>query len=470
MNDGKGMEKNTGSYGGMAAGGRTGTGGGEGGGGWLAGLAAWPMNAIRAAIGKWQGFVSSHSMAAKAEVPRSPEAALGELKRAWRKLEPAASPGVPGADMETALPLGSWVEDAGGPNDAELSVIHRIREETVRLNRNNVTRTEAYRAVYRRHPELHWALLAHLVSRNGGWNMTDLRGELLPRLLRPEQREAVFRMLERANALIFQDAYPQLLLYETGKRFGRDLSRLLPAFGVSGFMGPVWSHFWRTQDSAVLTTALIVNEQHYIEGRVVRHPYYRERVLDTLFFGLQSLLQLNQVIVPYRIAGEVHGSGMEGLRLMGRVVSDFSDLRERIRIGRQLYAILFGVPDVREGAHRFAAEVRHTGSRADYAPHIFAQVRKGVPERTYRERLAGSRLRAGADPLYSPALTDVWPDRLVEPAEPGDWFRSADEAAAYFSEEPLPALFDLTGDYWYGMGKLELAAATASELGSAFGK
>ncbi len=36
--------------------------------------------------------------------------------------------------------------------------------------------------------------------------MTDLKGELLPRLLNERQREAVFVFLETANSLIFGDA------------------------------------------------------------------------------------------------------------------------------------------------------------------------------------------------------------------------------------------------------------------------
>lgn len=56
----------------------------------------------------------------------------------------------------------------------EQKLIQQIQEKTQVLNRNNVTRTMAYYDFYRDHPEIHWALLAHLVSRNAGWNMTDL--------------------------------------------------------------------------------------------------------------------------------------------------------------------------------------------------------------------------------------------------------------------------------------------------------
>ena len=74
----------------------------------------------------------------------------------------------------------------------EFLLINHIKECTERLNKNNVTRTQAYLNFYLRHPEIHWALLGHLVSRNGGWNMTDLKGELLSNLLSGKEQQAFF--------------------------------------------------------------------------------------------------------------------------------------------------------------------------------------------------------------------------------------------------------------------------------------
>lgn len=55
--------------------------------------------------------------------------------------------------------------------------LNKIKRTTHSLNKNNVTRTKAYIDFYKRHPEIHWAFLGHMVSRNGGWNMTDLKGD-----------------------------------------------------------------------------------------------------------------------------------------------------------------------------------------------------------------------------------------------------------------------------------------------------
>ena len=49
-----------------------------------------------------------------------------------------------------------------------------------------------------------------MVSRNGGWNMTDLKGDLYTRIL-SESINSYFFFLERGNWLIFQDVYPSIL-------------------------------------------------------------------------------------------------------------------------------------------------------------------------------------------------------------------------------------------------------------------
>jgi hypothetical protein len=125
----------------------------------------------------------------------------------------------------------------------------------------------AYLYFYNKYPEIYWSFLAHKVSRNAGWNMTDLKGDLLTRLLNEKEQKNIFGFLERANWLIFQDAYPQLLLYKESKNRGKNLFYLLPQFGVSTFMVMAWNQFWEDKDSRTLSMNLIINEQHYIEDR-----------------------------------------------------------------------------------------------------------------------------------------------------------------------------------------------------------
>lgn len=147
----------------------------------------------------------------------------------------------------------------------EEAIIKSIVEQTRLLNKNNITRTNAYLDFYLRHPEIHWAFLGHMVSRNGGWNMTDLKGSLLSKLLTNKEATSFFTFLERGNWLIFQDAYPQFLVYEESKMKGQNLFHLLPHFHVSKFMVAVWNQFWQDKDPYPLAIALIVNEQNYLE-------------------------------------------------------------------------------------------------------------------------------------------------------------------------------------------------------------
>jgi hypothetical protein len=329
----------------------------------------------------------------------------------------------------------------------------RIRKETNTWNRNNVTRTQAYWNLYREFPELHWALLAHLVSRNGGWSMTDLKGEWLPRLLRSEEARMDFRLLETCNALIFRDAYPQLKLYAESRRTGQALFHFLPYFKVSAFMLPLWEWFWKHQDdSPLLTVGLIVNEQHVIQRPVVENDAVRNRVFDSLSFRSQPLLQTNQVVFPL-----LHDHGQRRhhpMRLAGRVLEHFDDLQERIEFGKCLYALLFGYPKILSGVEAFAQEVPHTGSRSDYWPERFyAQNRKTGGKPVERELSAG-------ESWYSPPLEHVWPDQPLPSAAPKDWFTDR-SVLSYLTAPQAPRILDMTFEHLHGQRKLQAASELA---------
>lgn len=402
--------------------------------------------------GKLAGWRQSAALAHEAATPAATKAEINRLRQAMA-IFAKTSPQLSAPPKLTA---------------EENAIAQSIREETTRLNRNNATRTAAYWKLFERRPELHWALLAHMVSRNGGWNMTDLKGELLPRLLSPARAEAIFAFLERANALIFQDAYPQLRLYEYSVERRQPHFHLLPAFGVSAFMRPVWEQFWRERGSALLTVALIVNEQHYIERRVVRDERFRRSVLDTTAFHALSLLQLNAIVLPYAPKAEPeNGTGTAAAnpdyRLAGLILENFSELEERIEFGKQLYAILFGVPDIAAGARAFAAARPHSGSRADYWPGLFAPLNKDAQQAKYAEKLDGGKLLPGAAPLYSPKLEQAWPDVAFAPPERFDWYEGGSGPFRFLTKPRLPASFDMTNEYAFALNKLELAVL-AGEL------
>ncbi|SFP61137.1 DUF2515 family protein [Salibacterium halotolerans] len=347
-------------------------------------------------------------------------------------------------DIHRGLERG--IRTRGEYSGEERDIIARVKQQTREGARNNVTRTECYRRMYLQYEELHWAMLAHMVSRNSGWCMTDLKGEWLPRLLAEETRRHLFDFYETANVLIFQDAYPQLLLYEESRRRGRNLFHLLPAFYVSRFMQPFWDHFWMHRDPVPLTIALIINEQHYIEKRVMEHEWFQKRVLRTFPFITQELLQMTQVVFPYREE--------KSIRLAGLTLEHFASLSERIKAGRQMYAVLFGVKEVYDGSKAWMKEVPHSGSRRDYWPGLFTT--RGRTNRL-NERLIAGKIRKDAPLLYSPELGMVWPDREPRRVRRQDWFTSA--SVLHWVKTPrIPFAFDMTGEYCFGLNKLERLA------------
>ena len=237
-------------------------------------------------------------------------------------------------------------------------IIRQIQSITEQKNMDNISRTDAYFAFYKRNPEISWSFLASMVSRNGGWNMCDLKGSVFPQILSPNTINQLFSTYERANWLIFHDVYPQLLLYEYSTKQNKMLFHLLPYFHVSVFMQKEWEKFWREKNSLRLLTSLIINEQNVIQKPVIEHPVYRNKVFHSLIFSFQDWLHFSSVLFP-TCGGEVYGASVSGFRR----------LSNRIYLGRQLAKILF---DQRLFPYflEFAEKTAHTGSRYDYEQYF----------------------------------------------------------------------------------------------------
>nr|WP_256252912.1 DUF2515 family protein [Paenibacillus sp. UNC496MF] len=329
---------------------------------------------------------------------------------------------------------------------SENKLLDNINGMTRDLNLNNVTRTKAYLAYYLRHPEVHWAFLGHMVSRNGGWNMTDLKGEFLTNLLAEKERDVFFRFLERGNWLIFQDVYPQLLLYEESVMTNKPLFYLLPRLKVSIFMEAIWNSFWRARDPHVLCIGLVINEQSYLEERVIQNPYYQKEVVAQSKFHLQDWLSINQILLP-----------AEGNQLKGQTLYRFQSLHERILLGKRLYAVLFKNQEFNGQALEWAKRNPHTGSRKDYWPHLFNSVNEGVPGIPHPLRLKSCRIQNDAQRFYSPKLEDAWKNVTQPEAEPGDWFHDP-RAADYLEDDLEPIDGAIKEAYCTTLERLEIAA------------
>ncbi|MGD8191854.1 DUF2515 family protein [Brevibacillus ginsengisoli] len=329
---------------------------------------------------------------------------------------------------------------------SEKNLLNKIRWITQEHNLNNVTRTKAYLEFYLRHPEIHWAFLAHMVSRNGGWNMTDLKGEFLTKLLSKKVQESFFHFLERSNWLIFQDAYPQFLLYDESLKQNRPMFYLLPQLNISFFMETIWNYFWRVQDTYIHCIALVINEQSYLEQRVIQNPHYLKEVLNKTEFHLQSWLSFNQILFP-----------SEGENLKGQTVHQFQSLHERILLGKRLYTILFKNKEFNRQALDWAKCHPHTGSRKDYWPHLFNDVNEGTPGITNPLKLKSCLLRKGAMRIYSPKLEYAWKNISQPEAEPGDWLQDIN-VVDYLEEDLEMIEGEIKNEYCKTLERLEVAA------------
>ncbi|WP_375373415.1 DUF2515 family protein [Cytobacillus oceanisediminis] len=334
-------------------------------------------------------------------------------------------------------------------SEEEKGILGHIKRETMGWNLNNVTRTKAYLEFYQQHPEIHWAFLGHMVSRNGGWNMTDLKGEILSRLLPDREKHSFFSFLERGNWLIFQDAYPQFLIYRESLKRNKPLFYLFPLLNISVFMETVWSCFWRKPDPYLLTIALVINEQSYLENRVIQNPLYKQEVFHKFEFKLQELLALNHILFPYERNGVTH--------MKGQTLNHFESLHERILLGKKLYDILFKDKELLALTEQWAYAHPHTGSRKDYWPHIFNDVHEGLPGEQYQFQLKSCQLRPGGRRIYSPSLETAWKNRSQHDAESGDWFRDF-HVLEYFLELDDMINGEIQHAYCKTLERLELAA------------
>lgn len=339
--------------------------------------------------------------------------------------------------------------------NGESSLIQQIRQQTSSLNINNVTRTKAYLEFYNRHPEVHWAFLGHMVSRNGGWNMTDLKGGLLTRLLSKKEAASFFAFLERGNWLIFQDVFPQFLLYEESLKRNQNLFYLLRHLNVSLFMEVIWNYFWVQHDTYILTVAQIINEQSYLELRVMKNPIYKKEIFSSLEFKLQDLLSMNHILFPYFFHQQI--------KLVGKTLHHFESLHERILLGKRLYYILFSNQNRLNMLTKWATTTPHTGSRKDYWPHIFNDVDEGLPGSIFKPKLKSCQLLPGATKIYSPKLEFAWKNVEHGPAEKIDWYKDW-RIIYYLIENDEKAEDKIEEEYCKTLERLELAANTKKAI------
>ncbi|PKG24092.1 DUF2515 family protein [Niallia nealsonii] len=302
------------------------------------------------------------------------------------------------------------------PNEEML--VQKIYSLTKKYNLDNISRTESYLHYYIANKEIRWAYLASQVSRNAGWNMCDLQGSWFSNILEPEKRAQLFFTYEEANWLIFQDAFPQLLLYDYSTKYNRPLFHLLKYFSVSSFMEKEWNLFWENRNQTRLMTSLIINEQNLIEKPIIKNPYYKREVFHSLAYLFQDFFHCSSVLFPT----------LKG-RLYGSCVTDFTSLNKRIEFGKELANILF-YPDLYEEFYQFSILRTHTGSRGDYERIIYPRHKRDTPILRLTYPVVKHEKKEMMDWMGLRRKKRAWQSPLAKKQKPQDlttWYRDKQE-------------------------------------------
>ncbi|QHS24476.1 DUF2515 domain-containing protein [Virgibacillus sp. MSP4-1] len=289
-------------------------------------------------------------------------------------------------------------------------IITDIKEQTDKKNINNVERTKAYLKFYLNNREIKWSFLASMVSRNAGWNMTDLKTDTYKNLLSARMSRHLFITYERANWFIFSDAYPQLLIYHYSSRYKQPLFHLLRYFYVSTFMIDEWMHFWLHKNEKRLLYAQIINEQNLIQKPVIEEPFFKWKIFYNVPYFLQDKIHLNAVLFP----------SLSGI-LYGLAIKKFTNVTERIKTGKKLASILFH-NDFYEQFLQFAEEVEPDGTRGEYEQFLDKRyISAEALEDVYPEIKHDNRKRVD---WYDPGLfqEEWWHEAHSEPVSIGDRF------------------------------------------------
>jgi len=257
-------------------------------------------------------------------------------------------------------------------------------DELDERNRDNVARTAAYLELYawtRAHGrELPWVLMAHLVSRNAGYLMSDLA-----RMSdRPDTDASVadatrtlFLLLERANWLIFHDAWHHVLSFLLG--------RALESPRVPRYMIDAWARHAAAPDERRLVLDLVHNEQNLIERRAVHHPHLAAGARLLALIEASGREKPLHFALPDAPAITVRG---------------FAQLERRIEAGRRIYDEVIADRGRRDALFAWAIEHPHTGSRAIYGGKPGPAVRDAWPLETVRAMWPAIHAPIEPDPLY----------------------------------------------------------------------
>lgn len=274
-------------------------------------------------------------------------------------------------------------------SDDARRALERMLGELDARNADNVSRTASYLELYAltraMGRELPWVLMAHLVSRNSGYLMTDLavaleRGNL------PFSREALVEMflfLERPNFVIFWDAWWHVAHHLLGRpmREGR----------TPRFVRDAWQRYERAAAGGVdaaleraLVLDLVANEQNLIERRTVHAPGF-DRARALVRFA--DAMKTEQPIVLPVVRSSI-------------VVGGFLELDRRIAAGRRIFDEALADRAQRDAIYAWALAHPHTGSREVYGGKATPTIHAAWPEERVLRLWPGVHAPPEHDPLW----------------------------------------------------------------------
>ena len=278
--------------------------------------------------------------------------------------------------------LSSWIVNAR-------QALERMLSELPARNADNVSRTESYLELYaltrEMGRELPWVLMAHLVSRNSGYLMTDL-ALARDRRSTPFSEEALaemFLFLERPNFLIFHDAWWHVAHHLLGlpmqegrvPRFVRDAWRRYEEASRGGVSAQV---------ERSLVFDLVTNEQNLIERRTVHAPRFaRARAMLAFFDAMKAERPIVLPVTRVEI-----------------VVGGFLELEKRIATGRRIFDEVLADRAQRDAIFDWALAHPHTGSRDVHGGRATTTIREGWPRGRVLALWPGAHAEPEHDPLW----------------------------------------------------------------------
>lgn len=189
--------------------------------------------------------------------------------------------------------------------------------------------------------------------------------------------------LERANFLIFYDAWHHVLLHLLGRSRDADPAR------VPKFVLKAWLRYERAAVASAaveraLVHDLVTNEQNFIERRVAHNARFARAAAMIAFF--ESIGREAPIVLPDKS--------------YTTTVGGFASLDKRIATGRRIFDERLADRELRDRLFAWTVAHPHTGSRAAYGGRPTPALREAWPHAAVKAAWSGIHEPPEDDPLW----------------------------------------------------------------------